>query len=259
MFTMIKTWINTRLEERTSWDGAVLIAAGIAFLIFKPIASLVAYGAIAYGIWTLFKSEQTMIHHISSRDIKHVFDELRIKNVDELSLQPEQAAGYITINGDIFYSDDAWDSHHDIASAALYKYNIIDVTEPLKECNADTTFETDEFYSSLIKEHGAISYRVFHRRSGNNKRDLGLCRISLKSYKECKSKDQLRTLRRWLKLVEPIGDTFNINASSAENILDLEYLSTQGFSKNLFNEEYETWYAIYKKYSVLGNVKYTKD
>lgn len=54
---MIKTWINTRLEERTSWDGAVLIAAGIAFLIFKPIASLVAYGAIAYGIWTLFKSE----------------------------------------------------------------------------------------------------------------------------------------------------------------------------------------------------------
>lgn len=57
MFTMIKTWINTRLEERTSWDGAVLIAAGIAFLIFKPIASLVAYGAIAYGIWTLFKSE----------------------------------------------------------------------------------------------------------------------------------------------------------------------------------------------------------
>lgn len=57
MFTMIKTWIITRLEERTSWDGAVLIAAGIAFLIFKPIASLVAYGAIAYGIWTLFKSE----------------------------------------------------------------------------------------------------------------------------------------------------------------------------------------------------------
>lgn len=54
---MIKKWINQRLNERTSWDGAVLIAAGIAFLIFKPIAAIVAYGAIAYGAWTIWKSE----------------------------------------------------------------------------------------------------------------------------------------------------------------------------------------------------------
>lgn len=54
---MIKAWINARLSERTSWDGAVLIGAGIAFLIFKPIASLVAYAAIAYGAWTLWKKE----------------------------------------------------------------------------------------------------------------------------------------------------------------------------------------------------------
>jgi|TARA_B110000977_G_scaffold93129_1_gene123276 hypothetical protein len=54
---MIKSWIKERLEERTTIDGAVLIAAGIAFLIFKPIASLVAYGAIAYGIWTIYKKE----------------------------------------------------------------------------------------------------------------------------------------------------------------------------------------------------------
>jgi len=46
-----------RLNERTSLDGAVLIAAGIAFLIFKPIASIVAYGAIAYGAYTLWKRE----------------------------------------------------------------------------------------------------------------------------------------------------------------------------------------------------------
>ena len=53
----MKKWINERLNERTTMDGAVLVAAGIAFLIFKPIASLVAYGAIAYGAWMIWKKE----------------------------------------------------------------------------------------------------------------------------------------------------------------------------------------------------------
>lgn len=54
----MKKWIIDRLGERTTLDGAVLIGAGVAFLIFKPIASLVAYGAITYGVWTLFKKEK---------------------------------------------------------------------------------------------------------------------------------------------------------------------------------------------------------
>jgi len=53
----MKAWITERLNERTSLDGAVLIGVGVAFLIFKPIASLVAYGAIAYGAWTIWKKE----------------------------------------------------------------------------------------------------------------------------------------------------------------------------------------------------------
>lgn len=53
----MKKFIMDRLSERTSLDGAVLIGAGIAFLIFKPIASIVAYGAIAYGAWTIWKKE----------------------------------------------------------------------------------------------------------------------------------------------------------------------------------------------------------
>jgi hypothetical protein len=52
-----KEWIVARLKERTSWDGVVLVVAGIAFLVFKPIASLVAYAAIAYGAWTIWKKE----------------------------------------------------------------------------------------------------------------------------------------------------------------------------------------------------------
>ena len=54
----MKQFIINRLSERTTLDGAVLIGAGVAFLIFKPIASLVAYAAIAYGAWTLFKKEK---------------------------------------------------------------------------------------------------------------------------------------------------------------------------------------------------------
>jgi len=54
----MKNFIVDRLRERTTLDGVVLIGAGIAFLVFKPIASIVAYGAIAYGAWTLFKKEK---------------------------------------------------------------------------------------------------------------------------------------------------------------------------------------------------------
>jgi hypothetical protein len=54
---MLQKWIAARLKERTTLDGAILIGAGIAFLIFKPIASIVAYGAIAYGVWTFWKKE----------------------------------------------------------------------------------------------------------------------------------------------------------------------------------------------------------
>ena len=47
--------IKARLEERSTMDGAVLVLAGVTFLIFKPLASIVAYGAIAYGIWTIWR------------------------------------------------------------------------------------------------------------------------------------------------------------------------------------------------------------
>ena len=57
MLNTVKSWINARLKERTSWDGATLIAVGIIVLIAKPLASLAAYAAIAYGAWTLWKKE----------------------------------------------------------------------------------------------------------------------------------------------------------------------------------------------------------
>ncbi len=58
MIAIIKSWLVERLKERTSWDGIVLISAGVVYLVFEPIASIVAYGAIGYGAWTLWKKEK---------------------------------------------------------------------------------------------------------------------------------------------------------------------------------------------------------
>ena len=57
MIDTIKEWVSERFEERTSWDGAMLIAIGVIVLIAGPFAKVAAYAAIAYGAWTLFKSE----------------------------------------------------------------------------------------------------------------------------------------------------------------------------------------------------------
>jgi hypothetical protein len=53
---MIKKFITSRLEERTSLDGAILIVLGV--LIAGPFAKLAAYAAIAYGAWTIWKKEK---------------------------------------------------------------------------------------------------------------------------------------------------------------------------------------------------------
>jgi hypothetical protein len=54
MNTLIN-FIKDRLTERTSLDGAMLIATGLVFLIMPT--TLMAYGAIAYGVWTLLHPE----------------------------------------------------------------------------------------------------------------------------------------------------------------------------------------------------------
>ena len=50
-------WVKKIVEERTSWDGGMLIALGVIVLIAGPFAKIAAYGAIGYGIWTIWKSE----------------------------------------------------------------------------------------------------------------------------------------------------------------------------------------------------------
>lgn len=55
MIDKFKGWVSNRFKERTSWDGAALIALGIVVLIAKPLAGILAYAAIAYGAWTIWK------------------------------------------------------------------------------------------------------------------------------------------------------------------------------------------------------------
>lgn len=57
MIDILKKWIISRLKERSTLDGVILISAGIVYLVLKPIAIFVAYAAIVYGIWTIWKAE----------------------------------------------------------------------------------------------------------------------------------------------------------------------------------------------------------
>jgi hypothetical protein len=57
VLNIAKNWVKNRLEERTSWNGAALVAVGVIVLIAGPFAKIAAYLAIAYGLWAIWKSE----------------------------------------------------------------------------------------------------------------------------------------------------------------------------------------------------------
>jgi len=52
------SWLMKRMTERTSLDGAVLIAVGGVILLAGPFAKLAAWAAIAWGAVTLLKGEK---------------------------------------------------------------------------------------------------------------------------------------------------------------------------------------------------------
>ena len=59
MFEIVKTWIINRFKERTTWDGMMLIGVGVTYLVIEPIGTVVAYGAIAYGAWSVWQKENS--------------------------------------------------------------------------------------------------------------------------------------------------------------------------------------------------------
>ncbi len=53
----VKDWIMARVAERTSWDGATIIGGSVLILVGAPIIKLLAWPALAWGIYTLIKEQ----------------------------------------------------------------------------------------------------------------------------------------------------------------------------------------------------------
>jgi hypothetical protein len=54
---MIKKLIENRLKQRSTVDGVVIVAAGVAVIVFSPFAKIIAYAAIAYGAYTIWRQD----------------------------------------------------------------------------------------------------------------------------------------------------------------------------------------------------------
>ena len=50
-------WLTERSKERTSWDGASLIVVCLIALSCSPLIKWAAIAGLAYGAWTIWKSE----------------------------------------------------------------------------------------------------------------------------------------------------------------------------------------------------------
>ena len=57
ILNMCKDWVLDRWSERTSWDGAVIVAVSLSMIVLGDLIWWAAWLALAYGIYTLVKGE----------------------------------------------------------------------------------------------------------------------------------------------------------------------------------------------------------
>ena len=57
MLNTVKDWCVDRIGERTSLDGATLIIVCSSIILFGGIAKFLAWVGLAWGLYTLVKSE----------------------------------------------------------------------------------------------------------------------------------------------------------------------------------------------------------
>jgi len=50
-------WLKKRWKERSSKNGVALIAFGVVAIVFKPLITIAAYAAIAYGAYQVWTKE----------------------------------------------------------------------------------------------------------------------------------------------------------------------------------------------------------
>lgn len=51
MLEKFNTWVKENFMKMSTLDGTALIFAGLVFLMFHPIAHIVAWGAVGYGVY----------------------------------------------------------------------------------------------------------------------------------------------------------------------------------------------------------------
>ena len=50
-------WLKSRIKERTSWDGGVIIAGSLAIILLGGMVKFAAWAGLIYGIWTVVTKE----------------------------------------------------------------------------------------------------------------------------------------------------------------------------------------------------------
>ncbi len=50
-------FIKARLAERTSWDGLTIVGVSLLVICAAPIVKLLAWPALVFGLWNLYKDE----------------------------------------------------------------------------------------------------------------------------------------------------------------------------------------------------------
>ena len=56
--SLAKARVMTRLGERTTYDGAVIVAVCGSYIIFDSIITVGAYAGILYGLWPLYQEQK---------------------------------------------------------------------------------------------------------------------------------------------------------------------------------------------------------
>ena len=55
---LAKIYVKKIMQERTSFDGLTLIAICGSIILFGGIAKMLAWAGLAYGLWTMLKTEK---------------------------------------------------------------------------------------------------------------------------------------------------------------------------------------------------------
>lgn len=55
--SLAKAWVMSRLGERTTYDGAVIVALCGSYILFESIIGIGAYAGVLYGLWTMYQEQ----------------------------------------------------------------------------------------------------------------------------------------------------------------------------------------------------------